>query len=59
MTERRYLPILMTTTAALLWASSFTVVKVGLRYIDPYTFVFFRFLIRVTFSPKFCYEFFP
>jgi drug/metabolite transporter (DMT)-like permease len=45
MTERRYLPILMTIAAALLWASSFTVVKVGLRYIDPYTFVMFRFLV--------------
>jgi drug/metabolite transporter (DMT)-like permease len=45
MTRRGYLPILMTVTAALLWATSFTVVKIGLRYTDPYTFVLLRFLI--------------
>jgi drug/metabolite transporter (DMT)-like permease len=33
----------MTVTAALLWASSFTVVRVGLRYGDPYTLVLLRF----------------
>jgi drug/metabolite transporter (DMT)-like permease len=44
MTRRGYLPILMTVTAALLWATSFTVVKIGLRYVDPYTFVLLRFL---------------
>ncbi len=44
MTRRKYLPILMTTTAALLWATSFTVVKIGLRYVDSYTFVLLRFL---------------
>jgi len=44
MTQRSHLPILMTLAAALLWASSFTVVKVGLEYIDPYSFVFLRFL---------------
>jgi drug/metabolite transporter (DMT)-like permease len=45
MTQRPYLPILMTTVAALLWASSFTVAKIGLRYVDPYVFVFLRFLV--------------
>jgi len=44
MTTRKYLPILMTVTAALLWGTSFTVVKIGLRYVDPYTFVLLRFL---------------
>jgi drug/metabolite transporter (DMT)-like permease len=44
MTARARVPILMTVAAALLWASSFSVVKVGLRHIDPYSFVFLRFL---------------
>ncbi len=44
MTRREHLPILMTVTAALLWGTSFTVVKIGLRYVDPYTFVLLRFL---------------
>lgn len=41
---QRHLPIFMTLASALLWASSFTVVKVGLRYLDPYSFVLLRFL---------------
>lgn len=41
----RHIPVLMTVLAALLWASSFSVIKVGLRYIDPYTFLLLRFLI--------------
>jgi drug/metabolite transporter (DMT)-like permease len=45
MTGRIYLPILMTVTAALLWATSFTVVRIGLRQVDPYTFVLLRFLV--------------
>ena len=45
MNGNRYLPLLMTTGAALLWASSFSVVKVGLRYIDPYSFVLLRFVV--------------
>jgi drug/metabolite transporter (DMT)-like permease len=44
MTQGRRLPILMTLGSGLLWASSFTVVKVGLRYLDPYSFVFLRFV---------------
>jgi len=39
------IPVLMTVLAALLWATSFSVIKVGLRYIEPYSFLFFRFLI--------------
>lgn len=35
--------VLSTLIAGLLWGSSFTVVKIGLRTIDPYWFVFFRF----------------
>jgi drug/metabolite transporter (DMT)-like permease len=38
-------PIAMTVGSALLWSSSFTVAKVGLRYLDPYSFVFLRFLV--------------
>ncbi len=44
MTRQERVPILMTVAAALLWASSFSVVKVGLRHIEPYSFVFLRFL---------------
>jgi len=36
-------PVLMTVVSAALWGSSFTVVKVGLRYLDPYSFVLLRF----------------
>jgi drug/metabolite transporter (DMT)-like permease len=48
MNKRPYLPILMTAGAALLWASSFSVVKIGLRYIDPYSFVFLRFAVATS-----------
>ena len=41
----RHIPVLMTVLAALLWASSFSVIKVGLRYIDPYSFLLLRFVI--------------
>jgi drug/metabolite transporter (DMT)-like permease len=37
--------VLMVALAALLWASSFSMVKVGLRYVDPYVFVLLRFLV--------------
>jgi drug/metabolite transporter (DMT)-like permease len=37
-------PVLMTVGSAFLWSSSFSVAKVGLRYIDPYSFVLLRFL---------------
>lgn len=45
MTSRSRLPILMTIASAVLWGSSFTMVKVGLRDLDPYSFVFLRFLV--------------
>lgn len=38
-------PILMTVGSAFLWSSSFTVAKVGLRYMDPYSFVLLRFVV--------------
>lgn len=40
-----HMPVLMTVLAALLWATSFSVIKVGLRYIEPYSFLFLRFLL--------------
>src|SRR5512139_3885857 len=36
--------ILLTVTAGFLWGTSFPAIKVGLRYMDPYSFVFLRFL---------------
>jgi drug/metabolite transporter (DMT)-like permease len=45
MRDSRRIPILMTLLAALLWASSFSVIKVGLRYIDPFSFLFIRFVL--------------
>ena len=45
MTRPHLVPILMTVGAALLWSSSFTVAKAGLKFIDPYTFVLLRFLV--------------
>jgi drug/metabolite transporter (DMT)-like permease len=43
--QGRHIAVLMTVAAALLWASSFSVIKAGLRHIGPYSFLFFRFLI--------------
>ena len=37
--------LLATLVAGLLWGSSFTVIKIGLRVLDPYWFVFFRFAL--------------
>jgi len=37
--------ILATLAAGLLWGSSFAVIKIGLRSIDPYWFVFLRFAV--------------
>lgn len=36
---------LLTVAAAFFWGSSFSTVKLGLEYMDPYFFVFLRFLI--------------
>ncbi len=37
--------ILLTVIAGFLWGTSFPAIKIGLRYMDPYTFVFLRFLV--------------
>ncbi|MFZ1946647.1 MAG: DMT family transporter [bacterium] len=43
MTSARRLPVVLTLVSAVLWGSSFTLVKVGLDYLDPYSFVTIRF----------------
>jgi len=37
--------VLMTVLAGFLWGTSFPAIKIGLQFMDPYTFVFLRFLI--------------
>jgi drug/metabolite transporter (DMT)-like permease len=37
--------IIFTLMAGILWGTSFPVIKAGLDYTDPYTFVFLRFLV--------------
>ena len=37
--------LLLTGLAGLLWGTSFPAIKIGLRYMDAYTFVFLRFLV--------------
>jgi drug/metabolite transporter (DMT)-like permease len=37
--------VLLTVLAGCLWGTSFPAIKVGLRYMDAYTFVFLRFLV--------------
>ena len=37
--------IIITLVAGILWGTSFPVIKAGLAYTDPYTFVFLRFLV--------------
>ncbi len=41
--EHRRRAILYTILAGVLWGSSFPVIKIGLRYVDSYMFVFLRF----------------
>jgi len=45
--------VLATIGSALLWGSSFAVIKIGLAAIDPYWFVFFRFAIASLLSLAF------
>ena len=45
MRDRRGRAILFTVLAGVLWGTSFPVIKVGLNYVDPYMFVFLRFLL--------------
>ena len=37
--------VLMTVLAGFLWGTSFPAIKIGLQFMDPYTFVFLRFLV--------------
>ncbi len=37
--------VLFTVLAGFLWGTSFPAIKIGLQYVDAYTFVFFRFLV--------------
>ena len=36
--------VLLTILAGFLWGTSFPAIKIGLQYMDPYSFVFLRFL---------------
>ena len=44
-TETRKKAILFTVLAGFLWGTSFPSIKIGLQYVEPFTFVFLRFLI--------------
>jgi len=46
--------VLATLAAGLLWGSSFTVVKIGLRSIDPFWFVFLRFALASVLAVLVC-----
>jgi drug/metabolite transporter (DMT)-like permease len=37
--------IFLTILAGIMWGTSFPVIKIGLNYVDPYQFVFLRFLV--------------
>ncbi len=43
--DNRKKAVLLTILAGFLWGTSFPAIKVGLQYIDAYTFVFLRFLM--------------
>jgi drug/metabolite transporter (DMT)-like permease len=45
MLDTRKKAILLTIVAGFLWGTSFPAIKVGLQYMDAYTFVFLRFLV--------------
>jgi drug/metabolite transporter (DMT)-like permease len=44
-TDIRKKAILFTVLAGFLWGTSFPSIKIGLQYVEPFTFVFLRFLI--------------
>jgi len=46
--------VLATVAAGLLWGSSFTVVKIGLRSLDPFWFVFLRFALASVLAVLVC-----
>jgi drug/metabolite transporter (DMT)-like permease len=43
--EKRKKAIILTGLAGVLWGTSFPTIQLGLNYVDPYTFVFFRFFL--------------
>jgi drug/metabolite transporter (DMT)-like permease len=43
--EKRKKAIILTGLAGVLWGTSFPAIQLGLNYVDPYTFVFFRFFL--------------
>jgi drug/metabolite transporter (DMT)-like permease len=40
--------VILTILAGILWGTSFPIIKIGLTYIDPFAFVFWRFLFAAT-----------
>ncbi|MGD0449457.1 MAG: DMT family transporter [Candidatus Bathyarchaeia archaeon] len=40
--------VFLTILAGILWGTSFPIIKIGLTYIDPFAFVFWRFLVATT-----------
>lgn len=43
--DKKKTAVLITVLAGFLWGTSFPAIKIGLQFVDPYTFVFLRFLI--------------
>lgn len=43
--EKRKKALILTVLAGVLWGTSFPAIQLGLNYVDPYTFVFLRFLL--------------
>ena len=43
--EKKIKAIILTGIASVLWGTSFPAIKIGLRYVDAYMFVFLRFLL--------------
>jgi len=48
-------PIGMIAFSGVLWGTSFVVMKVGLKYVDPYSFAFLRLVIAFVFSATFLF----
>jgi drug/metabolite transporter (DMT)-like permease len=43
--DRKRRAVVLTGVAGVLWGTSFPAIKLGLNYVDPYTFVFLRFFL--------------
>ncbi len=54
LTDNRKKAILLTILAGFLWGTSFPAIKVGLQYMDAYTFVFLRFLMAAFMMSAIC-----